>query len=181
MKWKDAAANLKQAHPEDTLHPLYTPWGEKIAQENQYEDIWREYPRPQLKRENYRMLNGAWDYAIVPVEAVSADKVSAGKEPMCGSSAPSYPAFQGTIRVPFSPECLLSGVGKTLMPEEYLWYHRDLTFPEKNYRKNRRAAAVFFILKPWTRRHAYTLTIRLLPPTAASGRVCGMNGFLLII
>lgn len=39
MKWKDAAANLKQAHPEDTLHPLYTPWGEKIAQENQYEDI----------------------------------------------------------------------------------------------------------------------------------------------
>ena len=37
MKWKDAAANLKQAHPADTLHPMYTPWGEKIAQENQYE------------------------------------------------------------------------------------------------------------------------------------------------
>lgn len=129
MKWKDAAANLKQAHPEDTLHPLYTPWGEKIAQENQYEDIWPEYPRPQLKRENYRMLNGAWDYAIVPIETVSTDTV--GKEPVSGSSAPSYPAFQGTIRVPFSPECLLSGVGKTLMPEEYLWYHRDLTFSEE--------------------------------------------------
>ena len=27
MNLKDAAANLNQAHPEDTLHPLYTPWG----------------------------------------------------------------------------------------------------------------------------------------------------------
>lgn len=27
MNLKDAAANLNQAHPEDTLHPLYTPVG----------------------------------------------------------------------------------------------------------------------------------------------------------
>ena len=27
MNLKDAAANLNQAHPEDTLHPLYTLGG----------------------------------------------------------------------------------------------------------------------------------------------------------
>ena len=31
MNLKDAAANLNQAHPEDTLHPLYTPWGELLC------------------------------------------------------------------------------------------------------------------------------------------------------
>ena len=30
MNLKDAAANLNQAHPEDTLHPLFTPWGEAM-------------------------------------------------------------------------------------------------------------------------------------------------------
>ena len=30
MNLKDAAANLNQAHPEDTLHPMFTPWGEAM-------------------------------------------------------------------------------------------------------------------------------------------------------
>ena len=50
MNLKDAAANLNQAHPEDTLHPLYTPWGEMMMRSGSYDDILSEYPRPQMKR-----------------------------------------------------------------------------------------------------------------------------------
>ena len=39
MNLKDAAANLNQAHPEDTLHPLYTPWGESLVRSGSYDDI----------------------------------------------------------------------------------------------------------------------------------------------
>ena len=45
MNLKDAAANLNQAHPEDTLHPLYTPWGELLMRSGSYDDILSEYPR----------------------------------------------------------------------------------------------------------------------------------------
>ena len=50
MNLKDAAANLNQAHPEDTLHPLYTPWGELLMRSGSYDDILSEYPRPQMRR-----------------------------------------------------------------------------------------------------------------------------------
>ena len=62
MNLKDAAANLNQAHPEDTLHPLYTPWGELLMRSGSYDDILPEYPRPQMKRTDYHMLNGLWEY-----------------------------------------------------------------------------------------------------------------------
>ena len=50
MNLKDAAANLNQAHPEDILHPLFTPWGEMIMRSGSYDDILSEYPRPQMRR-----------------------------------------------------------------------------------------------------------------------------------
>ena len=37
---------------------LMTPWGETIDPEN----VWQEYPRPQLVRDNWMNLNGVWDY-----------------------------------------------------------------------------------------------------------------------
>lgn len=43
------------------LGALMTPWGEKVTAEN----AWREYPRPQLVRDNWTNLNGYWDYSIV--------------------------------------------------------------------------------------------------------------------
>lgn len=54
MNLKDAAANLNQAHPEDILHPLYTPWGEMMMRSGSYDDILPEYPRPQMKRTDYQ-------------------------------------------------------------------------------------------------------------------------------
>lgn len=115
MKIKDAVSSMQQEHPEDTLIPLYTPWGEEI-QKNDTADVWQEYPRPQLRRKNYRMLNGKWNYAFS-----SSDITLFPGDP--------FPA-DGEILVPFSPESLLSGVGRQLKPNEHLWYERYIRFSE---------------------------------------------------
>lgn len=114
MQWKDAIANIHKEHSEDFLIPLYTPWGEQITEENDYDHILQEYPRPQFVRDNYTMLNGKWDYCIVKM-------------------SDSCTVFQadGQIRVPFSPEALLSGVNRQLQPDEYLWYQRTISFSKE--------------------------------------------------
>lgn len=106
MRIKDALSNIHKEHMDDTLIPLYTPWGETLDKSN----VWHEYPRPQMQREHYQMLHGEWDYAIVPQSEEYTFE------------------SQGKILVPFSPEALLSGVERQLQPEEYLWYQRQLTF-----------------------------------------------------
>ena len=75
------------------------------------DEILPEYPRPQLERDSYINLNGVWKYAITE-----------------STSAPSE--YDGDIIVPFSPESPLSGVERTLMPNEYLWYKRTFTLDE---------------------------------------------------
>lgn len=118
MKIKDAVSSIQREHPEDNLIPLYTPWGEKLK-ETDTESVWPEYPRPQLERDNYRILNGKWSYWITPVEA--------------SDSTPQ----KNDILVPFSPESLLSGVSRQLRPDEYLWYERTVSFTaeELSHRK----------------------------------------------
>lgn len=108
MRIKDALANIHKEHVDDTLIPLYTTWGENLDREC----VWQEYPRPQMQRVQYQMLHGEWDYGIVPM-----------------SENRSFES-QGKILVPFSPETLLSGVERQLMPNEYLWYQRELAFSE---------------------------------------------------
>ena len=45
---------------------MKTRWGEKLNKAN----MLSEYPRPQLRRESYINLNGVWQYAITPADAV---------------------------------------------------------------------------------------------------------------
>ena len=86
--------------------PLTTPWGEKVTSEN----AWRDYPRPQLVRNGWTCLNGDWDYAVTSV-----------------TNTPGRPtAWDGRIRVPFAVESALSGVGRLLKPDEFLWYTRTI-------------------------------------------------------
>lgn len=87
---------------------LMTRWGDEVTPEN----VWLEYPRPQLKRKEWKNLNGLWNYAIVSKESAQPVK------------------FQGDILVPFAVESALSGVGKTLLPDQKLWYKKIFELPE---------------------------------------------------
>ena len=70
-----------------------------------------EYPRPQFQRDSYLCLNGLWEYAIKKEETIPD-------------------VFDGQILVPFSPETEVSGVNKTVMPDDYLFYRLKTTIPE---------------------------------------------------
>ena len=88
---------------------LMTRWAKDVSPGN----VWPEYPRPQMTRDQWQNLNGLWDYAITP------------------STADSRPAaWEGQILVPFAIESALSGVKKAVQPDQTLWYRRTFTAPE---------------------------------------------------
>ena len=90
---------------------MLTPWGEKVTSEN----AWRGYPRPQMVREGWVNLNGDWDYAVTSV-----------------TNTPGIPErWDGKIRVPFPIESALSGVGRLMEPDEFLWYSRKVVCDPK--------------------------------------------------
>jgi beta-galactosidase/beta-glucuronidase len=92
--------------PRDTrpfLSDLITPWGEDVTSEN----VWQEYPRPQMVREHWQNLNGHWDYAITKVQDHETPQ-----------------DWDGKILVPFCLESKLSGVQRLLDASEALWYRR---------------------------------------------------------
>ena len=76
----------------------------------------QEYPRPNLVRDSYFNLNGEWECRIN--ESETAD------------------FYDETIIVPFSPESMLSGVGKIVMPHQRLHYRKKFTLPE-GFKKSR--------------------------------------------
>ncbi|MBD5086387.1 MAG: glycoside hydrolase family 2 [Clostridiales bacterium] len=96
------------------MNDLKTPWSNKVDT--------TAYPRPQMYRKSYHSLDGSWQYKIIKGNLdSSADGL-----------------FDGVIRVPFSPECLLSGIDKSrltngfLQPDEVLIYRRSFPLHEKD-------------------------------------------------
>ena len=88
------------------LADLTTPAGERLSG-----TPWQEYPRPQLKRDNYVNLNGYWDFTV--------------------NESPAPPQVYGRkILVPFCPESKLSGIGRHFPEGSGLWYRRSFTLPE---------------------------------------------------
>ncbi len=87
--------------------PLDTPWTKDVSPEQ----VWPEYPRPQMVRPHWTNLNGLWDCAIV---AKDADQPA---------------SWDGKILVPFAAESALSGVKKPVLPDQRLWYRRSFTLP----------------------------------------------------
>lgn len=108
MDFKNAIRTLRCKGKKPENNQLYTVWGEQLDPEH----ILEEYPRPQLRRDNYTILNGYWNYSISTCRT----------KPKCS---------EGRILVPFSPESVLSGVNRQLQPGEYLWYERALTFEHR--------------------------------------------------
>lgn len=86
---------------------IMTSWGENLDPEN----VLQEYPRPQLVRDRWINLNGLWEYAITPVDAVP-EKMG------------------GHILVPFAVESALSGVGRSVTEHDALWYEREFSVPK---------------------------------------------------
>ena len=112
-----ASKPRKPEHVE--LTTLLTPWGERVAA-GEKDPSAASHPRPQLARDAWTSLDGIWECAFV----FAPDAASAWR-----ASTPPAGGWQA-IRVPFSPEAPLSGVGRQLQPSELLWYRRTFDAPE---------------------------------------------------
>ena len=86
---------------------IKTKWAEQITPET----VLAEYPRPIMERNEWKNLNGLWDYAIQKK----------------GSAVPAN--YQGKILVPFAVESSLSGVMKEVKTDNELWYNRTFEIP----------------------------------------------------
>jgi hypothetical protein len=73
---------------------------------------WTHYPRPEMRRQRWTSLNGLWQYAITPKAATE----------------PTH--WQGRILVPFAVQSKLSGVNRTVSPQQRLWYRTSFVAPE---------------------------------------------------
>lgn len=111
MDIKRVLASAPRDHDPGAARPLLTRWGEALDPET----VRGEHPRPQFARDRFISLNGWWDYAFVPMGAHRTVRPP--------------DAFDGRILVPFSPESLLSGVGRQLQPDELLRYVRRVSVP----------------------------------------------------
>jgi hypothetical protein len=109
-------AEWKPANPR-----LLTRWAKDVTPDK----VLPEYPRPQFQRDNWQSLNGLWDYAIT-------DRKSGVPE-----------RWDGQILVPFAIESALSGVGKTVGPDQVLWYRRKFTLDQNEKTKGYRTLLHF--------------------------------------
>lgn len=94
-QWKPAGDKIK------------TQWANKINTSA----VLPEYPRPIMERNEWKNLNGLWEYAITDL----------------GGNVPAH--FDGQILVPFAVESSLSGVGQRVGAKKELWYSRSFEVP----------------------------------------------------
>ena len=82
------------------LVDLYTAEGETLSGQP-----WNVYPRPQMRRDSFFCLNGDWEFSVAETD-------------------------NETIRVPFAPESLLSGIHRRMGHRPLLTYKKTFTLPE---------------------------------------------------
>lgn len=105
MKVKEMIGAL-QLHKKNTdSHQLMTVWGEHLD----CTKVLEEYPRPQMVRSNYTILNGMWNYAFT-------------------SSSRMPEKYDGEILVPFSPESLFIRCSQATPAQRVLMVSENLSF-----------------------------------------------------
>lgn len=77
-----------------------------------------EYPRPQLRRQQWLCLNGLWNYQGGPT-------IASARQP---TQVLHFPETTERIRVPYCPESVLSGIQRK--QEINMWYQRAFTLPQ---------------------------------------------------
>lgn len=86
---------------------IQSRWAKDVSPTNAL----KEYPRPNLRRNNWVNLNGLWEYSITERDAIK-------------------PNWNGEeILVPYPIESALSGVKKELLPSQNLWYRKMIQKP----------------------------------------------------
>ena len=99
------------------------------------------YPRPQLARENWTSLDGAWDFIF--------DDRNAGEQERWNEN---FPRETREIQVPFSYETALSGIGETAF-HPVVWYEKAVTLSGTGGRTLLHFEGVDYTAKVWVNGH----------------------------
>ena len=109
---------------------IMTRWATYVNPEN----VWKEYPRPQMVRKEWLSLNGLWDFEIV----------------LGRNNIPSQ-RYTRKILVPFCVESALSGIKEIVRGTHEMMYRRYFSIPE-NWKGRRiilHFQAVDYYTKVW--------------------------------
>ncbi|MCP4455882.1 MAG: glycoside hydrolase family 2 [Planctomycetes bacterium] len=87
---------------------MVTRWAEAVSPTN----VLPEYPRPMMRRDRWKNLNGLWEFAMRPVDQTQQPE-----------------SFEDDILVPFCVESALSGLKRTVRNTDRLWYRRTFEVP----------------------------------------------------
>lgn len=82
------------------------------------------HPRPQLRRENWRSLEGKWNFIF--------DNEDVGRKQNWEQNAP----WKQTIKVPFTYETVLSGIGDS-SEHKVVWYEKQIGFEPMKERERK--------------------------------------------
>ena len=106
---------------------MLTRWGKTLNTDTPLP----EYPRPQMRRDQWINLNGYWDYTLTTQPSPQPDH------------------WTGQILVPFCIESPLSGVEQTITPQERIWYRRRFNLASIEERTLLHFGAVDFECMLW--------------------------------
>ena len=85
----------------------------------------KNYPRPQLVRENWELLDGQWEFSFDDNNEGEKEKWYQGEQ-----------EFSKTIQVPYTYETKLSGIGDESV-HNIVWYRRSFTISKEQLQKKR--------------------------------------------
>ena len=130
-EWLSSHAGNKAFPGDESFHSTFRmTQGDGDGSRRGRTPVLNEHPRPTMVRDNFTMLNGLWDYAIVPISSggdaaarrKSLHRLTRDEAVRAVKEAAIPETYDGEILVPFSPESALSGVHQTIYPDDLLWY-----------------------------------------------------------